>query len=58
LAAEDDAGYVPMVMPNALNVYWSWVKNYYSETGTGWNNQQPLINRIWIDQNLKKSLGK
>jgi ABC-type transport system substrate-binding protein len=58
LAIEDDVPFLPFAMANSLDCYWSWVKNYYGEVDTGWFNQQPIINRIWIDQNLKKSLGK
>jgi peptide/nickel transport system substrate-binding protein len=41
-----------------LNCYWPWINNYYSELDTGYYNGCPIISRIWIDQNLKKSLGK
>jgi hypothetical protein len=34
------------------------LKNYYGELDSGYYNQMAMIKRIWIDQNLKKSLGK
>jgi peptide/nickel transport system substrate-binding protein len=52
-----DAGYVPFADPYLINCYWPWLKNYYGEIDAGYNNQVPLVSRIWIDQSLKKSLG-
>jgi peptide/nickel transport system substrate-binding protein len=53
----DDAGWIPMADPVALNYYWPWMKNYYQEIETGYENKLPMINRIWIDQSLKSSMG-
>jgi peptide/nickel transport system substrate-binding protein len=52
-----DAGFIPFADPYILNCYWPWVKNYYGEVDAGYHNQIPMISRIWIDQNLKTSLG-
>jgi peptide/nickel transport system substrate-binding protein len=52
-----DAGYVPFADPYLINCYWPWLKNYYGEIDAGYNNQVPLVSRIWIDAALKKSLG-
>ena len=52
-----DAGFVPFADVDLLNCYWPWLKNYYGEIDAGYNNQVPIISRIWIDQNMKKSLG-
>ena len=57
LAILDDAGFLPMANSYTLNCYWPWLKNYYGEIDAGSANQVPMISRIWIDQNLKKSLG-
>jgi len=53
-----DAGFIPMANPANLVCYWPWLKNYYGETDAAYHNQVPMVARIWIDQNLKKSLGK
>ena len=52
-----DAGVLPMANPYTLNCYWPWLKNYYGEIEAGSHNQIPMISRMWIDQNLKKSMG-
>jgi len=52
-----DTGWIPFCDPYILNCYWPWLKNYYGEIDAGYNTQIPMISRIWIDQNLKKSLG-
>lgn len=57
LAVLDDAGYLPMANPVALNCYWPWMKNYYNETEEGNHCSMPVIERIWIDQSMKKTMG-
>jgi peptide/nickel transport system substrate-binding protein len=57
IAVLDDAGYLPMANPISLNCYWPWMKNYYNETDAGNHNSITMIERIWIDQSLKKTLG-
>jgi peptide/nickel transport system substrate-binding protein len=49
---------IPMPNPFVLNCYWPWINNYYDELDTGYYNGCPIISRIWINQGLKKSLGK
>jgi len=58
LAFLDDVGVLPFTNPYVLNCYWPWMKNYYGELEAGYYNGIPMIKRMWIDQNLKKSLGK
>jgi peptide/nickel transport system substrate-binding protein len=53
-----DAGFIPMANPDIILCYWPWLKNYYGETDAAYHNQIPMIARMWIDQNLKRSLGK
>jgi len=54
----DDCGMISFAQPYVLNCYWPWMKNYYGELDAGYYNQMPMIKTMWIDQNLKKSLGK
>jgi peptide/nickel transport system substrate-binding protein len=58
LALLDDVTLIPFGSPYQLNCYWPWVKNYYGEIEAGYNCQIPMIERIWVDHNLKTSLGK
>ena len=58
IAMNDDAGWIPFANPNNLNCYWPWMKNYFGEVDTGYHNAMPMIERLWIDQALKTSLGK
>ena len=53
-----DCGTIGFANPYSLNVYWPWFKNYYGELEASYYNEMPMIMRGWIDQNLKKSLGK
>src|SRR5208283_1821784 len=58
--AEDmlaDGGYIPFANSNWLNCYWPWIKNYYGETDLGYARLSPIISRMWIDQNMKKTMG-
>jgi len=52
-----DGGYIPFANPVVLNCHWPWMKNYYSETDAGYATISPLISRMWVDQNMKKSMG-
>jgi len=52
-----DAGWLPMADQVADNYWWPWMKNYYQEIETGYENKVPMIDRIWIDQSTKTSLG-
>jgi peptide/nickel transport system substrate-binding protein len=54
----DDVGTIGFANPNVYNCYWPWFKNYYGEIDASYYNEMPMIMRGWIDQNLKKSLGK
>jgi peptide/nickel transport system substrate-binding protein len=54
----DDAAVIPFANSYSLNCYWPWLKNYYGEVEASYYNQIPMVKLMWIDQNLKKSLGK
>ena len=58
LAIMNDVGKLPLANPNTINCYWPWLKNYYGEVEASYYNQMPMVKQMWIDQNLKKSLGK
>jgi peptide/nickel transport system substrate-binding protein len=53
----DDAPYLPLGSPYQISMTWPWVQNYYGEVETGFINYEPMINRIWIDQVMKKDMG-
>jgi ABC-type transport system substrate-binding protein len=53
----DDVGWLPMADQAANNYWWPWMKNYYKEIDTGYVNKLAMINRVWIDQSLKTSMG-
>jgi peptide/nickel transport system substrate-binding protein len=46
-----------MPSPYAYNVWWPWLKNYDGITWTGWADINDWVEYLWIDQDLKKSLG-
>lgn len=41
----------------AFTYWWPWVKNYYGELRTGAETYAPILANIWMDQNMKKSMG-
>lgn len=47
-------------LPTAYNhtAWWPWVKNYNGELRAGAVRPWPIYSRIWIDQDLKKKMGK
>lgn len=47
----DEAYYIPTVVPSTYRFWQPWLKNYYGEGNL-------YIPFVWIDQNLKRSLGK
>ena len=48
---------IPLGTPYFLNVSWPWVKNWYGETEESAWGTSHINARVWIDQELKKSLG-
>jgi peptide/nickel transport system substrate-binding protein len=53
----EDAAYIPFPARYIVNAHWPWVKNYYGEAEAGVGNFTPMTSRIWIDQDLKESMG-
>ncbi len=39
------------------NLYWPWMKNYYGITSVGWYGAWDQLKIVWVDQDLKKSMG-
>jgi len=57
LYMKDDVPYIPLGAGYSLAYNWPWVKNYYGETIVSWAKAGPLYSRIWIDEDLKESMG-
>ena len=54
----DNAYGLGFVNPNKVSCYWPWLKNYYGEITAGnYGDIMPMVTQMWIDQNLKKSMG-
>jgi peptide/nickel transport system substrate-binding protein len=53
----DKAPYIWLPTGHAYTAWWPWVKNYNGELRAGAVRPWPIYSRIWIDQNLKKSMG-
>ncbi len=54
----DDVGNINMPAGMSYKYWWPWVKNYYGEEDAGYANSIPMVVRMWIDQDLKKKMGK
>jgi len=53
----DEAYQIPGVTAPQYNLWWPWVKNYNGEYSVGCVNFYGFIKYIWIDQELKTSMG-
>ena len=50
----------PVILtPVARNytIFWPWLKNYYGENSVGQLRYGPIYARLWIDRDLKKTMG-
>jgi peptide/nickel transport system substrate-binding protein len=54
----EKAPYVWLPIPYNHVAWWPWVKNYDGELRAGAVRPWPIYSRIWIDQELKKKMGK
>ncbi len=52
----EQAWYIQFPSPYGYNVWWPWVKNFHGEWAIG-NSTDGFTRFIWIDQDLKKSMG-
>lgn len=55
--ALDQAWAVPYVAAASYNMWWPWIKNFYGVADLGRSNFPKWARFIWIDQELKKSMG-
>lgn len=46
------------VYPKVTSFWWPWVKNYGGESRNSIFSDAHIMSRIWIDQDLKKKMGK
>ena len=46
-----------MPVPYQYNVWWPWFQNYYGINWTGWAGVWQWTKYVWVDQDLKKSMG-
>lgn len=53
----DNAWGIFLPIPYNYNIWWPWVKNFHGETSTGYARFNRNIRYLWIDQDLKKSMG-
>jgi peptide/nickel transport system substrate-binding protein len=55
--ALNDASQIGTYLSPAAYYWWPWVKNYYGEISIEDGTIGGLVPYMWIDQNLKKSMG-
>jgi peptide/nickel transport system substrate-binding protein len=53
-----DAVRVPLHLGVGRNYWWPWLKNYYGEYSAGDGEDLSILSHAWIDQALKKQMGK
>jgi peptide/nickel transport system substrate-binding protein len=53
----EQAWCVQSPVPNTYTVWWPWIKGYHGEYSPGICNEFRWAKYIWIDQELKKSMG-
>jgi len=53
----NQAWYIPRVESPLYTIWWPWLKNYHGETQVGYWNDKSWTRWVWIDQNLKGSMG-
>jgi len=46
-----------MPVPYQYNLWWPWTQNYYGINWTGWAGVWQWTKYLWLDQNLKKTMG-
>jgi len=53
----DQAWEIPSPAPPGYHFWWPWIKNYHGESSLGFDNGYSYAKYIWLDQDLKKSMG-
>jgi len=46
-----------MPQPQVYHIWWPWVKNFHGEVQTGYARFNRNVRYLWIDQDLKKTMG-
>ena len=54
----DKAPYIWLPTPYIYTAWWPWVKGYNGELRAGAVRPGPIYARMWVDQDLKKSMGR
>ncbi|MFC2071086.1 hypothetical protein ACFLTB_07995, partial [Chloroflexota bacterium] len=53
----DQAWLIPKVTSPQYHYWWPWVRNYQGEYGMVRNNTYSYAKYVWIDQDMKESMG-
>jgi peptide/nickel transport system substrate-binding protein len=53
----DQAWAIPAPATPIHHFWWPWVKNYHGEFSMGYDNAYTYTKYIWVDENLKESMG-
>ncbi len=53
----DQAWGIFLPTPYAYHLWWPWLKNFRGEVSTGYARSMRHLRYIWIDQDMKKSMG-
>jgi peptide/nickel transport system substrate-binding protein len=54
----DKAPYIWLPTPYVYTAWWPWVKGYNGELRAGAVRPGPIYARMWVDQDLKKKMGR
>jgi peptide/nickel transport system substrate-binding protein len=54
----EDAWVINTPVENRTTFWWPWLKNYHGELAVGILNPWGWNRWVWVDQGLKKSMGK
>jgi peptide/nickel transport system substrate-binding protein len=49
--------HIQLPAPDTYGFWWPWMANYHGELASGWVYDRNYQNYLWIDQELKKSMG-
>jgi peptide/nickel transport system substrate-binding protein len=53
----EQAWCIPTPAGTPYNLWWPWLKNYHGENSVGFNDYYGWSRYVWIDGQLKKSMG-
>lgn len=53
----DQAWGIFMPVPYVYHLWWPWVKNFHGELSTGYARFNRHVRYLWLDQELKQSMG-